>query len=602
MHTMNKKGATWSLLVLASVACSGSSDVDPPVPTNIEAFGGTDQSGAVGTALTDSLKVRVIDADGNGAPGVGVTWSVLTGGGQILPATATTNSAGVAASQFTLGPSEGDHQAQAEVSGLAGSPVVFTAHGHVQPLVAANIEAVGGNGQNGTVGGPLSDSLSVQVTDATGHAVPGVSVNWSVLSGGGAISPASSATNGSGVASAEFILGSTEGEQQAQAEVGGLTGSPVVFSATGTSGTPTVVLSVAGGGNNVTERFSSDLWVHGNYAYTGTWGFRNELGNVLKVWALDPSGAPTLVSSVTVPEIGTVSDVQVSDDGQLLVLSGEQGSDGGIYTYSLSDPAHPSFLGSASVGERGVHTVTVATINGRTYAFAAMNPGFSGNRTEDKPALMIYDVTQPTAPALVRRVPIEPHYGIHDTFVRDGLAFIFAWDEGVIIYDVGNGIRGGSPSGPVEVSRLITSASDAGSPSVHNGWWFHNPVTREQRYLFIGQEGPAVIGSRSSGDIHVVDVSDLQHPREVAFFHLSGAGTHNFWMDEARQILYAAYYNVGVIALDVSGTLSGDLSNRLLGRVQPGGARNTFTWGVQLANGFLYASDMLSGLWQLTTE
>jgi hypothetical protein len=73
-------------------------------------------------------------------------------------------------------------------------------------------------------------------------------------------------------------------------------------------------------------------------------------------------------------------------------------------------------------------------------------------------------------------------------------------------------------------------------------------------------------------------------------------------MDEARQVLYAAYYNAGVIALDVSGTLSGDLSSRLLSQVQPGGTKKTFTWGVQLANGFLYASDMVGGLWQLATE
>jgi hypothetical protein len=111
-----------------------------------------------------------------------------------------------------------------------------------------------------------------------------------------------------------------------------------------------------------------------------------------------------------------------------------------------------------------------------------------------------------------------------------------------------------------------------------------------------------VIGSHSSGDIHVVDVSDLAHPTEVAFFHMKGAGTHNFWMDESHQILYAAYYNAGVIALDVSGTLSGDLSSRLLSQIRPGGPGNTFTWGVQLANGSLYAIDMLSGFWQLKTE
>jgi hypothetical protein len=71
-------------------------------------------------------------------------------------------------------------------------------------------------------------------------------------------------------------------------------------------------------------------------------------------------------------------------------------------------------------------------------------------------------------------------------------------------------------------------------------------------------------------------------------------------MDEAAGVLYAAYYNGGVIALDVSGTLSGDLADRLIGQVRFGG--DTFTWGVMLANGWLYASDMVSGLWQVEVE
>jgi hypothetical protein len=477
---------------------------------------------------------------------------------------------------------------------------------NVQPTVPATVAELHGADQTAQIGSVLPESLSVQVTDDKGSASPGVAVTWSVVSGGGAVSPGSAATDANGIASTQFTLGPSEGQQQAEATVTGLTGSPVIFTAIASAnpggGPGQIVLSVAAGGNNVPARYSSDLWVHGNYAYTGTWGFRHELGDVLNVWALDATGGPSLTGTVSVPEIGTVSDDQVTDDGSLLVLSGEQGSDGGIYVYELADPAHPSFLGSASVGPRGVHTVSLSTINGRLYAFAAMNPGFSGNETEDKPALMIYDLSDPSSPALVHREPIEPNYGIHDTYVRDGLAFVFAWNEGVIIYDVGNGISGGTPSAPVKISQLITSANNAISPSVHNGWWFHNPITGENRYLFIGQEGAGVVGSQSSGDIHVVDVSDLAHPTEVAFFHLKGAGTHNFWMDESRQILYAAYYNAGVVALDVSGTLSGDLSGRLLSQIRPGGSRNTYTWGVQLANGSLYAIDMLSGFWQLKTE
>ena len=225
-----------------------------------------------------------------------------------------------------------------------------------------------------------------------------------------------------------------------------------------------------------------------------------------------------------------------------------RGTNAGLYVYDLTDPRAPTFLDSVLVAT-GIHTATVADIGGHRYVFAARNP--------ENPALIIYDISVPSAISVAATVPIPPVYGIHDTFVRDGLAFVFAWNTGVIIYDVGNGIAGGSPTQPIEVSRLLTAANGvAGGPQVHNGWWFHNPVRNEQRYLFIGQEGPGVIGSKSAGDLHVVDVADLAHPQEVAFFHLDGAGTHNFWMDEDRQILYMAYYNGGVVALDVSGELS----------------------------------------------
>jgi hypothetical protein len=356
-----------------------------------------------------------------------------------------------------------------------------------------------------------------------------------------------------------------------------------------------LTLSITGGGHNVTERYTSDLWVHGEYAYTGTWGgFPREgnPGDALKIWALDPTGAPSLADSLILPGVGTVSDVEVSADGAVLMLSAELGPRAGLYLYDLTDPAEPSLLDSVHV-EEGLHTATFGEIGGRRYAFTAKN--------QPEPALRIYEVTEPSAIALAATVPIPPFYGIHDTYVRDGVAFVFAWNSGVIIYDVGDGRQGGSPESPVEIGRLVTSDNGvAGSPAVHNGWWFHNPVTEEARYLFIGQEGPGQVGVSASGDIHVVDVSDLANPREVASFRLPDAGAHNFWMDEAEQVLYAAYYNGGVIALDVSGTLSGDLSERLLAQVRFGG--DTYTWSVMLANGSLYASDMLSGLWQVEVE
>jgi hypothetical protein len=357
---------------------------------------------------------------------------------------------------------------------------------------------------------------------------------------------------------------------------------------------PTGSLAVRAGGNNVPDRYSSDLWVHGSWAYSGTWGSSQSRahGDAIKIWALDGSGAPSLADSIIIPSIGTVSDLQVSDDGAVLVASTELGGNNGLFVYDLSSPASPVLLDSALVSQ-GIHTATIADIGDQRYVFAARDPG--------DPALLVYDITDPSDIVLRTTVPVPPNYGIHDTFVRDGVAFVFAWNTGVIIYDVGGGGAGGSPASPIEISRLVTATDGvSGGPAVHNGWWFHNPVTGERRYLFIGQEGAGIVGSASSGDLHVVDVADLAHPLEVATFHLAGAGTHNFWMDEERQILYLAYYNGGVVALDVSGTLTGDLSSRLISQIRPGGAGNTYTWGVQLAGGSLYAIDMLSGLWQLS--
>ena len=202
-----------------------------------------------------------------------------------------------------------------------------------------------------------------------------------------------------------------------------------------------------------------------------------------------------------------------------------------------------------------------------------------------------------TAPPVAAQVNVPADYGLHDTYVRDGIAFLSVWNTGLTILDVGGGGHNGTPEDPVVVSTTRLSNGSLPSPSIHNSWWFHNATSTSRRYLFVGQEGPGVVGSTSAGDIKVVDVSSLEAPVEVAFFRIPGAGTHNFWVDEQRQVLYAAYYNVGVVAIDVSGTLTGNLADREIARIKM--SPTSYTWGVMLANNRLYASDIVSGFWQL---
>lgn len=359
----------------------------------------------------------------------------------------------------------------------------------------------------------------------------------------------------------------------------------------------------------VTERFTGEVAARGGYAYTSTWSSRaGTPGNAIKVWNV-AGGDPLLVDSLIVPNASTLGDVQISADGRWLVVATER-ANGSIVTFDLTDPAHPQFVSrhtSANTTESGVHTVKLGTVDGTLYAFLSVNP--SGLR---QGTLVIVDLSDPANPeeVLVREMG-QPF--VHDVFVRDGMLFVARWHGGMTIFDIGGGGRGGSPADPVEISTIRTVGSvNPNSPYVHNIWWFHNPQGDEKRYVFVGEEAPGVQGAAFSGDVHVVDISDIDQPREVAFYHVAGAGAHNFTMDEPSGILYAAFYNGGVRALDVRGDLGactdaqrapdGRCNLGLMGR-EAGAALHDVgavsIWGVANDGDFVYASDMLSGIYKL---
>ena len=351
----------------------------------------------------------------------------------------------------------------------------------------------------------------------------------------------------------------------------------------------------------VNERFTAEVWTRGTTAYTSTWGTRaTARGNAIKIW--DVSGAkPILVDSVIVANASTLGDVQVSDDGQLLVVAIESNPNGGLAIYQLDTPTKPRLLVRTVGGDlaTGVHTAEVASVNGKLYAFCALDPA-SGSPAK----LAIMDLSNPSAPVQVSTLVIGMPF-IHDVFVRDGLLFTAEWNDGVGIWDIG--AQGGSPAAPRRLSLTRTVGGQ-----VHNLWWYQDPSNGNKQYVFVGQEGPGSIGSSSQGDIHVLDISSLTAPREVAAYTVAGAGTHNFSVDETNGFLYAAYYNAGVRVLDVRGDLGtcpttqrfadGRCDLALMGREKSrftGTGAPVYIWGVHHVGSSLYASDMLSGLWKL---
>ena len=348
-------------------------------------------------------------------------------------------------------------------------------------------------------------------------------------------------------------------------------------------------------------RYTAELTVRGDWAYTSTWGRRGTtIGNAVYVW--DVRGAtPELRDSVLVDGVSTLGDVQVSDDGALLVVATEP--TGSLAIFSLADPARPQLLTRYQTPNvaPGVHTAQVSRVNGVLYAFCAIDP-----RVDSPSRLVIVDLSNPAAPREVFVRTMGAPF-IHDVFVRDGHLFTALWDGGLTIWAIGANGRG-APASPDSLGNVRTTGGEA-----HNVWWLHDPVTGNKRYAFVGQEGPGSIGAASSGDVHVVDVSDVAKPREVAIYHDASSGTHNFSVDEASGILYAAYYDGGVRALDVRGDLGTCTSaqraadglcdlekmGRLLARGLADGSPPVYVWGVEWTPGGLYASDMLGGLWKL---
>jgi hypothetical protein len=574
--TLRKTSLTAGLGATLLLACG--KDSGPGDQGEIVKHAGDGQTATVGTALSP---YQVLVTDLNGAPKAGVTvsWRVVQGGGSVDPASVLTGGDGLAAAVATLGTTAGPQSVRASAGGYGGSPVSFLSTATPGPL--ATLVKAEGDQQSGPRSSALPLLPTVVARDQYGNPVAGVTVSWSTAPGSGAVSATTTVTGADGRCSVTWTLGTVTGAVSLTAATSGL--PAITFTATATA-----VFEVLGGGNNVGERFTSDLWVADGYAYTGTWGFRSAQGNVVKIWQLSLAGAPVLRDSIVVPNTGTISDIQVSPDGKWLIFTAEGGGasgNPGVHAYELVSPGHPVFR--AKVAGVNIHTGTLATIGGKLYAFAAKDPANC--------ALQIYDLSAVASGSitLASATPIPDNYCIHDTFVRDGYAFVFAWNSGLYIFDVGNGSRGGSPTTPVQISQTPGFGGET-----HNGWWYWSPGG-DKTYLFIGEEGPGTVGASSSGSIHVVDVSDFTAPVEVGSYTMPGAGTHNFWVDEQKQVLYAAYYNGGVVALDISGTLSGSLAAREIARIAPGGSGNTYVWGVMLYGGFLYASDMLSGLWQL---
>lgn len=339
---------------------------------------------------------------------------------------------------------------------------------------------------------------------------------------------------------------------------------------------------------------TTDLWVFEgldgrDYVYTGTYS-----GNLMYAWDVTDPSAPVIVDSV-VFDGRRVNDVKINEARSIAIVTSEHAANrqNGLTVLDITEPAHPRRLSHYAEGlTGGVHNTWI--VGDLVYAV------HYGTR-----ALHIIDIADPEAPVEVGRwqLPNEDRF-LHDVMIQDGLAYLSYWNDGLVILDVGAGIKGGTPTEPQLVSEYAYRYR-LGAEAYGNT---HHAI-RYGNYVFTGDEifGCAECLNGPRGYIHAIDVSDIEHPREVAWYRVPEAGAHNIWAENDK--LYIGYYQAGLRVVDVSGELRGDLyrQGREVGWFMTEDASGsmpfaTNTWGAQPYKGMIYASDGASGLWVTRME
>ncbi|MBT8461455.1 MAG: Ig-like domain-containing protein [Gemmatimonadetes bacterium] len=339
---------------------------------------------------------------------------------------------------------------------------------------------------------------------------------------------------------------------------------------------------------------TTDLWVFEgtdgrDYAYTGTMD-----AATMYAWDVTDPTNPVITDSVKV-DGRRQNDVKINADATLAIITSEGASNrrNGFTILDISDAAHPTIITHFTDGlTGGVHNVWIEG----NIVYAVHN----GTN-----AVHIVDISDPANPLNVGRWQVDnPARSLHDIMVLDGLAYLSYWDDGLVVLDVGAGIKDGTPIEPQFVSQY-KYRTQHGAESYGNT---HHAI-RYKNYVFLGDEifgcSECVNGPR--GHVHVVDVTDIENPSEVATYWVPEAGVHNLWAENDK--LYVAYYQGGLRVVDISGELRGDLyrQGREIGWYMTEDAEghnpnNTDAWGPQPYKGNIFVSDFSSGLWVVKLE
>ncbi|HKX33257.1 MAG TPA: Ig-like domain-containing protein, partial [Blastocatellia bacterium] len=496
--------------------------VKPARISRIEIAGPKAPLAVGGTVKLDS---RAIGINGDPRQEAALEWSSSN------PAVASVDAAGL-----VTGLAPGTAKLTARSDGVIGELSV--------KVVKSNIESVAVEPRAARARAGDVIRFNTLAKDAAGKEVPAAAVRWSVSGEGATIE-----SDGGFVAerSGSYVVTALVGNRSAAATI--------AVSPRNSERTLELV-----GRIRLKDLQVAEQWFFGNYIYIST------ISDQVQVYDISDPQNPKLTETLKV-DARIINDVSLTPDGKIGILTREGASSrkNGIVFLDTSDPAHPKVLSEyTETVTGGVHS---AYLDGH---YVYLTDDATGS-------LRVIDFKDVKNPKEVARWQVEPRGSkaatgpgsgqfsegryLHDVQVKDGMAYLAYWRDGLVILDVGNGIKGGSPERPQFVSQLRFNHNEL----YGDGWIAGtHEVYRYRNYVFVGDEvfpanfdinDRARIAAR--GIVHVVDVSDINNPRQVAEYAVPEGGAHNIWVKD--DILVMGYYGAGGRVLDVSGELRGDL-------------------------------------------
>lgn len=223
---------------------------------------------------------------------------------------------------------------------------------------------------------------------------------------------------------------------------------------------------------------------------------------------VDPADPPTFDADAIYTDIASSHNLAVNEEtgfAYAMASSGGGRACGSLQMIDMRDPKNPTFAGcytdpSVGLGAAGqTHDAQCVLYHGPDEDFAGREICFAFAES----AVSIGDVTDKAAPVIVSKAVMPNTAYIHQGWLTEDHRYMYVNDE----LDEMNGLTEGTRT-------MIWDVQDLGDPVLAGLYIADNNATDHNLYV----AGTLMYQSNYAAGLRVIDVSDPENPREVAWF------------------------------------------------------------------------------------